>query len=198
MSLTVIGDVHAKYERYLEIARERECTVQIGDLGFKYECLESLDPDRHKVVAGNHDNYPSLAEWPHYLGDYGMASLGGVDFFFYRGAYSIDRQYRTVGIDWWEEEQLKIEDFMKAREVYREAKPEIVITHDCPESIGFMLLRPGARIYQNITNWALQELFNIHQPKMWRFAHWHRSWRMTMGRTDFRCLDELEEEEIVI
>lgn len=196
MSITVIGDAHGKYDRYVKMARKRDYTVQIGDLGFKYGCLNNLDPDRHKVVGGNHDKYPSLVEWPHYLGDYGMASLGGVDFFFYRGAYSIDRQYRTIGFDWWEEEQLKIEDFMKAREVYREAKPDVVLTHDCPESITPMLLPPGAQIYQNTTSWALQELLNIHRPKMWIFGHYHVSKRIPLGETEFVCLDELEALEI--
>lgn len=192
MSITVIGDAHGYYDRYVKMARKRDYTVQIGDLGFKYGCLENLDPERHKVIGGNHDNYPSLVEWPHYLGDYGMASLGGVDFFFYRGAYSIDRQYRTIGVDWWEEEQLKVEDFMKAREVYREAKPDIVLTHDCPEIIALTLLSPGAQIYQNTTGWALQELFQIHQPKMWIHGHWHLSRRTLREGTEFICLDELE------
>jgi hypothetical protein len=196
MPFTAIGDAHGQYDRYVKIARKRDFTVQIGDLGFKYGCLDNLDPDRHKVVGGNHDNYPSLVEYPHYMGDYGMASLGGVDFFFYRGAYSIDRQHRTIGIDWWEEEQLKIDDFTKAREIYREAKPDLVLTHDCPESIALMLLEPGQNVYQNITGWALQELFNIHQPKKWRFGHWHRSWNMTVDGTEFKCLNELETEEI--
>lgn len=194
--LTIIGDVHGHYDQYERMARKREYTVQLGDLGFKYGCLNNLDPDKHKLVAGNHDNYDIVHEYPHYLGDYGNCSLGGVDFFFYRGAYSIDRQYRTVGVDWWEKEQVNIDQFMKARELYLETKPEVVITHDCPESIAFLLLDPGQNIYQNITGWALQELLNIHQPKMWRFGHWHRSWRATIGRTDFRCLNELEIEEI--
>lgn len=192
MSVTLIGDVHGKYDRYVKMARKRNHTVQIGDLGFKYECLKNLDPESHKVVGGNHDNYDVIAEWPHYLGDYGMASLGGVDFFFYRGAYSIDRQYRTVGLNWWEAEQLKIEDFMKAREVYREAKPDIVVTHDCPESIAPMLLDPGAHVYQNMTGWALQELLNIHSPKMWVCGHYHISRRLSLGNMEFVCLDELE------
>ncbi|NBT57242.1 hypothetical protein EBT16_00500 [bacterium] len=196
MPLTVIGDVHGQYDRYVKIARKRDFTVQIGDLGFKYGCLGNLDPDCHKIVAGNHDQYDIINEYPHYLGDYGNCSLGGVDFFFYRGAYSIDRQHRTIGIDWWEQEQVGIDQFMKARELYRDTKPDIVLTHDCPESIALMLLEPGQNICQNMTGWALQELFNIHQPKMWRFAHWHRSWRQTIEGTDFRCLNELETEVI--
>lgn len=194
--ITLIGDVHGQYDRYVKMARKRDYTVQIGDLGFKYDCLNNLDPEKHKVVAGNHDNYDIISNWPHYLGDYGNFSLNGVSFFFYRGAYSIDRQYRTIGIDWWEQEQVKIEQFMKARELYRETKPDIVITHDCPESVAMLLLDPGQPIFQNMTGWALQELLNIHKPKIWRFGHWHVSWRRTIDGTDFACLNELETMEI--
>lgn len=190
--ISVIGDVHGHYAQYERIARKREFTVQLGDLGFKYGCLNNLDPNNHKVVAGNHDNYDIISEYPHYLGDYGNYSLGGVNFFFYRGAYSIDRQYRTIGIDWWSQEQVGIEQFMKSRELYRETKPEIVITHDCPEKVSIMLLDPGQPIYQNTTGWALQELFNIHQPKLWLFGHYHRSWSEIIGKTKFICLNELE------
>lgn len=190
--ITVIGDVHGHYAQYERTARKRENTVQLGDLGFKYGCLNNLDPEKHKIVAGNHDNYDIINEYAHYLGDYGNCSLGGVNFFFYRGAYSIDRQYRTVGIDWWEQEQVSIEQFMKARELYRETKPQIVITHDCPEKIALMLLDPGQPIYQNTTGWALQELFNNHQPKLWLFGHYHRSWTKVIDGTKFICLNELE------
>jgi predicted phosphodiesterase len=190
--LTFIGDAHGQYDRYVKMARKRDFTVQIGDLGFKYGCLENLDPASHKVVAGNHDNYSIIGEWPHYLGDYGNCSLGGVDFFFYRGAYSIDRQYRTIGIDWWAEEQLGIESFMKAREVYRETRPKVVVTHDCPESVSPELLPPGAIVYQNMTGWALQELFNIHEPDLWIFGHYHVSKKIKRGRTNFVCIGELE------
>ena len=194
--LTVIGDCHGKYDKYEQIARKRDYTVQLGDLGFKYGCLSNLSPSRHKVIGGNHDNYDIINNIPHYLGDFGYSCLNGVSFFYYRGAYSIDRQYRTIGVDWWEQEQVTIDQFMKARELYREIKPDIVLTHDCPDEISFMLLKPHQRKYENLTGWALQELFNIHQPKIWRFGHYHRSWRMTINGTDFRCLDELEIENI--
>lgn len=192
MGVTLIGDAHGKYDRYVKMARKRDFTIQLGDLGFKYGCLENLDPGRHKVLGGNHDNYSIINEYPHYLGDYGMSSLGGVEFFFYRGAYSIDRHYRTIGIDWWQEEQLGIEDFMKAREIYRYAKPDVVLTHDCPESIAPLLLPPGSHIYQNTTGWALQELLNIHRPKLWVHGHYHVSKSTDFDGTRFICLDELE------
>ena len=195
MSITIIGDVHGKYERYYKIIRQSDIhphTIQLGDFGFKYNTLINLDSNNHKILGGNHDNYDIIHKYPHYLGDYGISIVGEVEFFYYRGAYSIDRQYRTVGIDWWEQEQVTIDQFMKARELYRQNKPRIVITHDCPQNIATMMLMPNQRIYENTTGWALQELLNIHEPEYWFFGHWHQSRTITYGRTNFTCLNELE------
>jgi predicted phosphodiesterase len=197
--ITVIGDVHGKYKRYHEIIRETErhpYTVQLGDFGFDYGTVFNVDDEKHKIIGGNHDHYGRIIHIPHYLGDFGYSCLNGVSFFYYRGAYSIDQKYRTVGIDWWPEEQVNVEGFMKARELYRATKPDIVITHDCPESISPYLLNPGAQIFQNQTGYFLQEFFNIHQPKMWLFGHYHRSWKMNINGTDFQCLNELEHTKI--
>ena len=195
MSITLIGDVHGKYEHYHKIVRQTErhpYTLQIGDFGFKYDTLKNVDSTRHLILPGNHDHYDTCYNHPHFLGDYGYTSLNRIDFFYYRGAYSIDRQYRTIGIDWWENEQVNIDQFMKARELYRNIKPEVMITHDCPQDIALQMLEPGQRVYENITSWALQELYNIHQPKLWFYGHWHRSVKIQHGNTQFVCLNELE------
>lgn len=194
--ITILGDVHGKYRRMHEIIREKdrhEYIVQIGDLGFDFSTLDNVDPKKFVIVGGNHDNYSKIINIPHYLGDYGyMVNFNGIDFFYYRGAYSIDKQYRTIGIDWWSEEQVFVEQFMKARELYRSIKPDIMLTHDCPETISPYLLDPHTQMYQNQTGYFLQELFNIHQPKSWYFGHYHKSWQMTVNGTNFRCLNELE------
>jgi predicted phosphodiesterase len=192
---TVIGDVHGKYERYHRIVRRTEenpYTIQLGDFGFKYDTLANVDSTKHLIIPGNHDNYDTCYNYPHFLGDYGYTSLNGIEFFYYRGAYSIDRIYRTIGIDWWENEQVGIEGFMKARELYRMIKPKIVITHDCPENIAHQMVPDGGRVFQNNTTWALQELLNIHEPDLWLFGHWHKSRTIQHGKTRFMCLNELE------
>lgn len=193
--ITIIGDIHGKYDRYHKLIRQTDYypyTVQLGDFGFKYETLNNVDSTKHLIIPGNHDNYNMCYRYPHFLGDYGYTKLNGVEFFYYRGAYSVDRQYRTVGIDWWENEQVSIDQFMKARELYREIKPRLVITHDCPQNIASQMLNPGDRVYENMTGWALQELLNIHEPEYWFFGHWHDSRNIKYGNTNFMCLDELE------
>lgn len=193
--ITIIGDVHGKYDRYYKIIRQKDYyphTIQIGDFGFKYDTIKNIDPNCHKILGGNHDNYSVIGQYPHYLGDFGISSLNNIEFFYYRGAYSIDKQYRTIGIDWWEEEQLKIEQFMEARELYRKSKPKLVITHDCPECLIPYYIGFQERIYQNLTSWALNEFFNIHQPETWIHGHYHQSKTTKYGDTTFICLDELE------
>lgn len=193
--ITIIGDVHGKYDRYHKLIRQTDYypyTVQLGDFGFKYETLNNVDSTKHLIIPGNHDNYNMCYRYPHFLGDYGYTKLNGVEFFYYRGAYSVDRQYRTVGIDWWENEQVSIDQFMKAREFYREIKPRLVITHDCPQNIASQMLNSGDIVYENMTGWALQELLNIHEPEYWFFGHWHHSRNIKYGNTNFMCLDELE------
>ena len=196
MSITLIGDVHGKYDRYHKIIRQTEYhpyTLQVGDFGFKYDTLNNVDHTKHIILGGNHDNYDICHNYPHFLSDYGyMVDFNGIDFFYYRGAYSIDRIYRTIGIDWWEKEQVGIEGFMKARELYRDIKPDIMITHDCPTDIASQMLKPDQRMFENNTTWALQELLNIHQPKLWFFGHWHFSRTIKYGQTKFICLNELE------
>jgi len=194
-SITLIGDVHGKYKRYHEIIREKDrhpYTIQLGDFGFDYGTVFNVDEEKHKIIGGNHDHYDRIIHIPHYLGDFGYSCLNGVNYFYYRGAYSIDRQYRTIGIDWWEQEQVNIDQFMKARELYREIKPDIVLTHDCPDEVSLKILDRNQRKYENLTGWALQELLNIHQPDLWVFGHYHKSRTIQHGETKFVCLNELE------
>ena len=194
--ITIIGDVHGKYDRYLSIINSYDYTVQLGDFGFKYDSLENVDSTKHLILPGNHDNYDTCYNYPNFLGDYGYTSLNRTNFFYYRGAFSIDRSYRTIVIDYWENEQVNIDQFLKARELYREIKPKIVIAHDCPEVMVPTYIGNTARIYQNITGWALNELFNIHQPDLWIHGHYHVSKTTTYRKTKFVCLKELETLEI--
>jgi hypothetical protein len=211
--LRIIGDVHGKVEPglwspcYLDVIRGCDYSVQVGDMGDArtYTCLcAHVDPARHRFIGGNHDDYDNLP--PHCLGDFGMATVGCVEFFFVRGAYSIDkelrlRQQRVSGRRlWWPQEELSPSRMQEAMDAYIHRRPDFVITHMAPTSIARQL--SDGRLLQSLTGMTpdeftcrtgdlLQAMLDAHPPERWIFGHFHRRLTMRVGSTEFVCLPEL-------
>ncbi|GAG28122.1 unnamed protein product [marine sediment metagenome] len=164
----------------------------MGDFGFDYKVLSEVNSQHHKIIAGNHDNYNNIKEnnYPHFLGDFGRAILNGVDFFFIRGAYSVDKAYRQEHISWWKDEELTYGESHKCFDSYLENKPSIVISHDCP-TVMCERFKYSAYVSSN-TQYLLQELFNAHEPDRWYFGHHHRNITEKIGKTTFTGLGELK------
>jgi hypothetical protein len=201
-ALRVIGDVHCNLSDYTGIANKSPYSIQVGDVGFNYKWInKNLDSTRHKIIAGNHDNYlvengVFIKQTPHFLGDYGVYTVPDFgDIFFIRGGRSIDWFLRTEGRNWFKEEELTYAQGMKALELYQEVKPEIVISHECPTEIipfvSSMDTYHGEKLHPSFTAHMLQTLFNVHQPKQWFFGHFHINKHIEVNRTNFYCLDEL-------
>lgn len=213
-TLRIIGDVHAQIgdddllkrggRPYLQLIAGAEYSVQIGDMGdgLAYDQLrEHVDLARHRFFPGNHDHYDQLP--PHSLGDFGLVSHGGVEFFFVRGAASTDRDKlvrlgRELGKTlWYEEEQLTAEQMQAAEAAYKAARPKIMLTHDAPTDIARAVWRdtsrpsPGESFRASRTNEFLAQLFELHQPRVWLFGHHHHNWRLREGATEFVCVGEL-------
>lgn len=194
--MKIIGDVHGYHDSYLNLATKCNATVQVGDFGFDYSCMSGMDPDLHKIIGGNHDNYEVIGDCPNYLGDFGTANVAGVEFFFIRGERSVDAHLRIEGENWWRQEELDIPTGYKAIEAYENNKPEIVISHGCPASILPAFVTNPEKYHPSRTAQLLQAMLEIHRPKMWIFGHHHNSHNITENGTFFRCLNELEIMEI--
>lgn len=197
MKLRIIGDVHGKIDQYLKIASEAEYSIQLGDMGFDYSKIENsgLSAYKHNFFAGNHDNYDTINDCRHSVGDYGRivypSSGSGIldtEVFFIRGADSIDKQYRRLGIDWWDNEELSYQECLDCIEAYTKYKPDIVLSHDCPQFIA----EKTWKIYEKSkTRQLLEILYHIHQPKQWYFGHHHKALDYITNTTKFVCLPEL-------
>ena len=191
--IRLIGDVHGKFREYKAIVDASEQpTVQLGDLGFKTEhnkilYSKSFDRKRNKVLFGNHDFYPFVMR-PHSLGHFGMYN----GMFFVRGAYSIDQSTRVWGKSWFHEEELTYAQAYEAIERYAKDRPDIVISHDCPSDIGRMIHSHHSYDKPSFTATFLQNMFEIHQPRLWVHGHHHKSYRIMANGTQFVCLAELE------
>lgn len=186
-----IGDVHGRVTArggrcYKNLIAKPEYTVQVGDFGFDYRGLATVDAARHKIVAGNHDNYEAMDGWDHFLGDSGIHSIPlapdgygeprEFKFFYIRGAFSVDKWRRSAYIDWWPEEELNYAQQIEALDAYKEAKPRIVVSHDCPEEIIEFVAQNGLKFKPSATGQLLQECYLSHQPDVWIFGHHHRNW----------------------
>lgn len=199
--LRLIGDAHGNYEDYLTLASGAEHSIQLGDLGFDYHCLKALDPEKHKVLGGNHDNYEEkdgkfVKQTAHFLGDFGVHTVP--DFgpiFFVRGGHSIDWKYRVLGVDFFEAEQLSQARMTEAIEMYCDLKPDFVISHECPSSLISSISRrthwDGIEILPSMTSRMLDMMWNNHQPKFHYFGHHHVDKELELRGTQFRCLAEL-------
>ena len=194
--LTIIGDVHGLHDSYLNIATKCSHTVQVGDFGFDYSCMSGMDPDNHKILGGNHNNYDICKDCPNFLSDFGLARVGGVEFFYVRGERSIDRNTRIEGKNWWRNEELDMGTAYNAIALYEELKPEIVISHGCPAEMIPFFATYNAKLTPSRTAQFLDGMWNIHRPKLWVFGHYHNSETLKVGDTTFRCLNELETMEL--
>lgn len=128
MTLTLIGDVHGKFDEYYNIAKDADYSVQVGDFGFEKEWnklyYSGLNPEKHKVLGGNHESYNTCVHSPHYLGDYGSTIIDGINIFYVRGAISINRAeqrtsdkeyFRKYGVkqqSWWSQEELNLDEMI--------------------------------------------------------------------------------------
>jgi hypothetical protein len=200
----VIGDVHGHYDDYVAIAKEAEYTLQLGDLGFEYDCLKKLDPDRHKVLAGNHENYDKWGttkfihmQTGHWLGDFGVHTVPEFgEIFFVRGGFSIDFMYRKEGRDWFRnDEELSMSQMYEALQLYIDTKPEFMFSHECPGELANAawgdFYWDGVLVRPSKTAQLLEKMWSAHSPKYWFFGHHHKAITTLLRGTTFCCVPEL-------
>lgn len=187
-----IGDIHGKYNDYLDIIKDCDESVQVGDfgIGFVPNPVDSYDTDKHQFIRGNHDYPFACKNWePNYIPD-GTFKLASSTFFC-GGALSVDKITRKYGIDWWDDEELSVKEFYSVLDTYVAAEPKIVVTHDCPEFFARRTMSDYDSYKASLpstTRQAFDAMWLAHKPKVWIFGHWHESVREEVDGTTFICL----------
>lgn len=211
-----IGDVHGKFTRYKDILKTHKNTIQVGDMGLGfpksvsrlYDGVEKIrltsPPFDHmkrsgaRFIRGNHDFPDMCKRHKFYIPDMTVEN----NMMFVGGAKSIDRIYRTEGIDWWADEELSYEELNRMLDIYEIARPEIMVTHDCPDEIvptvALLCNYEIKKQFPSITRQAFDAALSIHVPKLWVFGHWHGSCDIQYKGCRFVCLKELEVRELNI
>lgn len=201
--LRIFGDTHGDHHWYKQQIMSANIqnipTFHVGDFGIGFPRGERWDnywlEDRdnlsqmNSVIAGNHDNPLWVKECPLFLPRYSFRD----NIFSMHGAFSIDQDWRKPGISWWEAEELGWDEMKKARELYIESKPDIVITHDGPvDALTYMfpmqMMNPDIR--PSRTQMFLQSIFEEHKPKYHFFGHWHHTLQCEWEGCTFQCIGE--------
>ena len=213
--LRAVGDLHGCIDNrnrlpdkpsFLEICdniTENDYVVQLGDFGFDYRCLDNVDSNRVKILLGNHENYDLAFNYQHMLGHFGLVNLGPFNFFFVRGGFSIDRNVRishelqTGQKSWWQIEELSYKQGMECLKEYEQVKPDVVLSHDICDDVSKMIGSPDIlKMFGwpsdmvTTTQSLLQNMLEIHQPKLHFFAHYHKNWEIKYKGCHFRCVGE--------
>jgi Icc-related predicted phosphoesterase len=191
-----VGDTHPVYTTFNQLVKCDYPVIQVGDFGQGFEPQEKyMDGNEIKYrhgpapemndhvwfIRGNHDSPEVCKANPHWIPDghieHGVMFIGGAE--------SIDVKERQENVDWWADEQLSQEDLENIVDIADREKPSIMVTHDCPSFLlnaVFYGMKPPSRTAQ-----ALNVIYNIVQPKLWVFGHYHRSIRFKAENTLFIC-----------
>lgn len=211
MKIRFIGDVHGFWNRYRDIIyrdminKNIENSIQVGDLGMGFTSHSEWAPDsaktfdrkfskgNHRFIRGNHDNPLEVKRSKKWIEDGLIETTDlGNKIMYIGGAWSIDYDWRTIGVDWWPDEELSYEELKDLIDVYKSTRPHIMVTHTAP--IGIPAGPMGIKIWGNgaRTEHALQEMLMFHRPKLWIFGHWHKNFDKVIDNTRFICLNELD------
>lgn len=194
MKLRIIGDTHGEIELLM---KEHNCdyTLVLGDFGVSGRNLTKLNKHlketNNKVlfVDGNHEYFNKLKRLPELemfggkVGKYAenifwlkrgeVYEVEGKSILTFGGAFSVDRVYRTEGVDWFPEEQfssLEFENLSNNIEKYNN-KFDYIFTHDCPEHIVRYI--HGFNSYKNKTSDLLENIYKTCEFEKWYFGHHH-------------------------
>jgi len=202
MKIRFIGDVHGKFKTYRKRIRNIPYSVQIGDMGVGFKKrvgddlvnlanppFDSMSKGTHYFIRGNHDNPAYCRNHPCWIAD--GTYMDGV--FYVGGGLSVDKYRRIEGLNWWPDEECSTEELYSIADRYRRIRPNVVVSHDCPATVAESIMEVNRAKHRlpSVTRFALESMFDFHQPKLWIFGHWHKNMRFSYRGTDFICLDEL-------
>lgn len=210
-----IGDIHGSLGFYLDAISEAQdediSTIQVGDFGIGFlnhdpdgldELISSYEDDgvSHRFIRGNHDDPDLCRKHSHFVPD------GTVEgkVLYLGGATSIDRAWRTPGIDWWAGEEAPQDVLDAAVETWRTNEDlDVIVSHECPEFFATEVMIPyagfkGVPSEFSRTRITLARMHMIRKPRVQVFGHWHRSLDVVESGTRFVCLGINEWKDIEV
>lgn len=208
MKILVVGDIHAKFEQFLEELNmlKPNMVISTGDFGFwpsKYDLQGIFESNQIPIYFcdGNHEDHEALLELCDESGENDMVEIAhnlyymtrgstlklpdGQVVLFVGGARSIDRDCRLEGVNYFPEEEL---DFDVLDKLDCVSDVDIVISHTKPSGIDV-----GIDCDYDPSMEVLDEAFEMFHPSQWFFSHFHTYAKQNTDKCDFACLNQIDE-----
>lgn len=188
-----IGDIDAEWEKYLNLIDGTDESIQVGDMGVGLPHNDgiTLPPQEiigtnHKFIRGNHDCLNICKNHPNWISD-GTYNLDS-KMMFIGGAYSVDKCFRTIGIDWWDDEELSHYKLSCLIDQCIADKPKIMVSHTCPglimSALNLVRIKEASR-----TGEAFDVILHQTPPKLWVFGHFHQNIDKIVNGVRFVCVN---------
>lgn len=208
-----VGDSHGKFENFNRVVMqalaklqtrgiEIDQVISVGDFGFwprvgmSYSRSEGLEQPV-RFIDGNHEDHDTLSvvQLPDKNWDCEHIKRGSFEdgVMHMGGATSIDRAFRTVGWDYFEEENISYADFNRAVDTFEAADEPcfLICAHDTVLDAYPHLIHSNkaGRVFTDSNASALQALVEALRPRTYVHGHHHVSARYVMFGTHFVSLD---------
>lgn len=215
MKVMITGDVHRDFGTFNHLIGKKhpEIVLCCGDFGYwPREPLSEIygrnnpkypkkrpspkPPEGCNVFwcDGNHEDFQELGLrttdelWPrvHYMPRGSLLDLpDGRRVMFFGGAASVDKETRTLGIDWFPEEVISDAD---VRCMDYEGDVDIVISHTCPREFDIGMVDKEEAYHRDCSRMALSWVLHHYRPKRWYFGHWHHHQNGENNGCKWTCL----------
>lgn len=188
--MLVCGDIHGdgcNIAMIFQLASRRNCDRVhcVGDFGFFPSFNQSFLETCSELVKryfiqlsftdGNHEDHFYLNSLPELEERF---VCEGVEWFWRGkvfegilncgGAYSIDKNHRTLGLDWFPSELISVKDLYNCSS----KSAMIVFSHDAPIEVNLFLGKDDENTISNRR--MLSSIVNSVQPKILIHGHYHR------------------------
>jgi Icc-related predicted phosphoesterase len=203
MIIDFVGDIHGDHSTLRSWVNQTksDLVIQVGDFGIMpkigYNLNLQLGYSTPTIfIEGNHDDVDyiekmSLPEGITYQRRGSTKQIEDITFAFLGGGYSIDKIWRTEGVDWFPREcpsRREVEAFVEAGK-----NADVVVTHECPNRIAQEMFQVDQ--FLGSTGVDLDNILEHvpeFSPKLWVFGHWHplNILKFSYRGIDFWCLPE--------
>ncbi len=194
--IIVVGDLHGYWGHLNKLINQKhpdEVWV-CGDFGYwpKFNNTDQVTESKKwnqygiknhdtiiRFVDGNHEDHWAIRDLDDHEIMPGVFHMprgsvlnldDGRNVLFIGGADSFDKKSRVLGVDWFPDEYVSLNDLYK---IPKDCRIDIVVSHTCPKAflryvIDHNMFKANDPSYEN-----LNQVLNIYKPTLWYFGHWH-------------------------